>query len=174
MAETVDQAVLYTSCAILLNSADCTKYGRGRIHPDRPQLKLSLQSKFWSLMSRSNFLMYALAFIILCSPLGQRILKKSIQTWSRKGRTSTVSISKERKIWINQCKKLVFISVIQFDRGRFSSPGILPVQLVKPGYIWNVPAAKNVRTQCDDVQRLVWFGVIFTFHQRNYMILFHG
>lgn len=98
MAETVDQAVLYTSCAILLNSADCTKYGRGRIHPDRPQLKLSLQSKFWSLMSRSNFLMYALAFIILCSPLGQRILKKSVQTWSRKGRTSTVSISKERKI----------------------------------------------------------------------------
>lgn len=98
------EAVLDTSFAILLNLPDCTKYGRDRIYTDSPQFKHSLQSKFWSLMPRSSFLMYALAFIILSSPLGQRVLEKGVQTWSRKGRTSTFSISKEKK---NQTNKSV-------------------------------------------------------------------
>lgn len=77
----------------------------------------------------------------------------------------------ERKNINKLIKKNINCSCV---RGRFSSPGIFPVRLVKPGYIWKETAAKNVRAQCDDVQRLVWFGMIFTFHQRNYLILFHG
>lgn len=62
----MDQTVSYTSCAILLNSRDCTKYGRGRIYSDSPQLEHSLQSKFWSLMPRSRF--FYVGFSIHHSP----------------------------------------------------------------------------------------------------------
>lgn len=152
------------SCAILLNPPGCTK----RIYSESPLLKHNLQSNFRSLVPRSGFFLHfsiqhslfsseTNSFGEGCSDIGWKDL--GIHYTKRKNINKSI-----QKININ-CSCV---------RGRFSSPGLFPVQLVKPGYIWNEPAAKNVRAQCDDVQRLVWFGMIFTFHQRNYLILFHA